>query len=74
MRKHRYVLLTFFFLLAVIAVKLFYLQVLNPNSKINNNYLKYQRLSAERGKIYDSEGEPLCSILVSFLYLLSLRR
>lgn len=58
MRKHRYVLLTFFFLLAVIAVKLFYLQVLNPNSKINNNYLKYQRLSAERGKIYDSEGEP----------------
>lgn len=53
-------LLFLFFLLFFIAVlaKLFYLQVFRTSSSLLDNYLKTQKITPERGKIIDHNGQP----------------
>ena len=41
-----------------IVIKLFYLQVVNPITSTSNLYLTTQKISPERGKIYDRNGQP----------------
>lgn len=42
----------------IIVIKLFYLQVINPNQSFND-YLKTRKILPERGKIFDRNGQPL---------------
>jgi len=53
-------LFVFFLLLFLgVIVKLFYLQVINPKLSLEDLYLKDERISPSRGKIFDRWGEPL---------------
>jgi cell division protein FtsI/penicillin-binding protein 2 len=66
MIKTRLLLLFFLTLFVVVTVKLFYIQILNPFNYSSNDYLKTNRLSAERGKIYDRNHQPLVVNQISY--------
>lgn len=49
----------FFVLISIIVVRLFYIQILRPDSFYSNNYLHTDTINAKRGEIFDRNGEPL---------------
>ncbi len=49
----------FFVLISIIVVRLFYIQILRPDSFYSNNYLHTDTITAKRGEIFDRNGEPL---------------
>lgn len=53
MPKIRLIFFLFVFLLGLILVKLFYLQILTPVSSSNNEYLRIEKIQPQRGRIYD---------------------
>lgn len=57
MSKNRLILLFFTFFFVAIIAKLFYLQILAPNT--STGYLQSRKIYPERGKIFDRNGEPL---------------
>ena len=46
------------FILAII-IRLFYIQILRPDAFYSNNYLQTDTISADRGEIFDRNGEAL---------------
>jgi len=62
-------LLFVFFILLYVAIlmKLFYVQVISRKFKDLNLYLKTEKLGAERGRIFDSNGNPLALNQNSYL-------
>jgi len=56
----------FFTIFLIIIVKLFYLQVISPNQSYND-YLKTRKILAERGKIFDRNGQPLAVNKTTYL-------
>ena len=65
------VLFIFFLLLyAAVLAKLFYVQVISRRFKDLNLYLKTEKLGAERGRIFDTNGNPLALNQNSYLLYL----
>lgn len=65
MSKPRLTLFIFIGFLLLITIKLFYLQVISPLS--HANYLKFQKIYPERGKIFDRNGLPLALNQTTYL-------
>jgi cell division protein FtsI/penicillin-binding protein 2 len=59
MKKLTVVFFLFLTIIFTITIKLFYLQFFSPSSKSKINYLKTEKLTPKRGKIYDRNGEIL---------------
>jgi cell division protein FtsI/penicillin-binding protein 2 len=57
MVKTRLILLIFTVFFVLIAVKLFYLQVISP--QLSSDYFKYDKIYPERGKIFDRNSAPM---------------
>lgn len=68
MSKHKLVFTLFVGFLLLIIAKLFYLQVISPVS--SSDYLKYQKIIPERGKIFDRNGQPLALNQTTYLLFL----
>jgi len=58
MGKIKLLFVLFFLLFGIIIIKLFYLQILNPQAS-HLNYLQTKKIYPERGKIYDRNKNPL---------------
>lgn len=65
MSKQKAVLFFFILFLLFIIVKLFYLQVIAPT--VVSDYLKYQKIQPERGKIFDRNRQPLAFNQTTYL-------
>ncbi len=65
-------ILFFFFLILyfVIIAKLFYIQVINPTNSFDTAYLKTNIIQPERGKIFDTNNEPLAVNETNYLLYL----
>lgn len=59
MKKITVVFFLFLTIIFTITIKLFYLQFFSPSSKKKINYLKTEKLTPKRGKIFDRNGEIL---------------
>lgn len=59
MKKITVVFFLFLTIIFTITIKLFYLQFFSPSSKNKINYLKTEKLTPKRGKIFDRNGEIL---------------
>ncbi len=66
MAKIRLIFFFFFFFFLVVLIKLFYLQVFNPISTADN-YLQYKKVTAQRGRIFDRNNQPLALNKTSYL-------
>lgn len=67
MTKQRFLFIVFFLSYLAIISKLFYLQIINPSS-IKIDYLKTSRITPERGRIYDRNGELMVVNKSSYLF------
>jgi cell division protein FtsI/penicillin-binding protein 2 len=67
MIKLKFLFIFFFFLYICIIAKLFYIQIINPQKYASDNYLKTNKITAERGKIFDRNNKPLVSNQNSYL-------
>ncbi len=59
MIKLRLVFLLFAFFFALVILRLFYIQIIDPLSSSSNEYLKYRKILPQRGKIFDRNKEPM---------------
>jgi len=67
MYKFRVLLLFFFFGFLAVVIKLFYLQVLNPKLSLEDLYHQDKKIYPQRGKIFDSNGQPLAINIQNYL-------
>lgn len=58
MTRLRSILVIYFILIFAIICKLFYIQVFSGDAYSPNNYLQTERISPDRGQIFDRNGEP----------------
>jgi cell division protein FtsI/penicillin-binding protein 2 len=67
MVKLKFLFIVFFFLYIGIIAKLFYIQIISPQKYISDSYLKTNKITAERGKIFDRNKKPLAFNQNSYL-------